>query len=224
MADRYVIVVAGGSGVRMGSDIPKQFMLLGNRPVLMHSINVFFKAGIEKIILVIPVQYIEYWKSLCNEYSFDVPHKIVQGGLFRSESVKNGLDAITENDAIVAVHDGVRPFVSPETIVKGYEIAERDGTAVPYLDITDSLRAIEGTSSMNVERDKYKAVQTPQCFNLSLLKKAYNKLKQPAFSDDASLVEMLDVPITLYKGNRENIKITTPFDLLVAEAILKAKG
>lgn len=222
--DRYVIIVAGGNGVRMGSDIPKQFMLLGTRPLLMYSISAFFKVGIEKIILVLPLQFIEYWKSICKEYSFDIPHKVVQGGLFRSESVKNGLDAIKENEAIVAVHDGVRPFVSQETILKGYEIAEHDGTAVPYVDITDSLRAIEGAGNVTVERDKYKTVQTPQCFKLSLLRKAYNNLNLPAFTDDAALVERLDVPIILYKGNLENIKITEPFDLLVAEAILKVKG
>lgn len=220
MASRYVIIVAGGSGSRMGLQIPKQFAVIGDQPILMHTIQAFHNANIKNIILVIPSSHIEYWNDLCEKFSFTVPHVLVAGGLFRSASVSNGLQAITEEDAIVAVHDGVRPFVSKETILKAFEIAEKDGASVPYLDLTDSLRKIEGTITKPVDRDRFKTVQTPQCFRLWMLKKAYKRQQLPSFSDDATIVEMLDIPIILFKGNQENIKITTPFDLIIAEAII----
>jgi 2-C-methyl-D-erythritol 4-phosphate cytidylyltransferase len=215
-----VIIVAGGSGSRMGLQIPKQFVVLGDKPVLMHTIQAFYNADISNIILVIPSSHKEYWNDLREKYSFEIPHVIVPGGLFRSASVSNGLDAISEEDAVVAVHDGVRPFVSRETITRAFEIAEQDGASVPYLDISDSLRKIEGITNKPVDRDRFKTVQTPQCFRLWMLKKAYKIPQLPSFNDDATLVEMLDVPIKLFKGNQENIKITTPFDLIIAETII----
>lgn len=221
---RYVIIVAGGTGVRMGSSVPKQFMLLGNRPLLMHSIEAFAYAGINNIIVVVPLAFIDYWESLCRKYSFTISHKVVAGGLFRSQSVKNGLDIIEETDAIVAVHDGVRPFVSTETINTAFQLAGENGAAVPYLDLNDSLRMIEGNTSTAVERDRFKAVQTPQCFAISVLRKVYNSQKVRSFTDDAALVEQLNLPVTLFKGNDENIKITTPLDMIIAEAILKSKA
>lgn len=221
---RKVIIVAGGSGARMGSKIPKQFMVLGSKPVLMHTIETFYNAGIKDIIVVIPLPLMEYWKQLCKDYSFSIIHEVVAGGLFRSESVANGLSVIKDKEAMVAVHDGVRPFASAGTIMQAFELAEKEGTAVPYLDITDSLRKMEGISHVVVDRDKYKTLQTPQCFQLWMLKKAYKGLQWPSFTDDAALVESMDIPIHLFKGNPENIKLTTPLDWIVAESILTAKS
>jgi len=221
--NRYVIIVAGGTGARMSSSIPKQFMLLGQKPLLMYSIDAFFKAGINKIIVVIPLPFVDYWNELCQQYSCDIPHKVVTGGLFRTQSVKNGLEAIDDLDALVAIHDGVRPFVSLKTIIQAFNMAQETGTAVPYLDLTDSLRLINGKESKHVERGLYKAIQTPQCFNLSLLRRVYGSAQVPSFTDDAALVEQLSIPVTLFKGNEENIKITTPLDLIIAEAILKTR-
>lgn len=221
--DKYVIIVAGGSGVRMGSAIPKQFMLLNNQPVLMHTILSFFQAGVENIIVVVPIPFIEYWETICNTYSFSVPHKVVGGGLFRSQSVKNGLEVIDETEALVAVHDGVRPFVSSETINQAFDTAQEYGTGVPYLDLRDSLRQIEGNESMHVDRDKFKSVQTPQCYTLAILKRVYNVPRLPSFADDAALVEQFGIPITLFKGSEENIKITTPLDMFFAESLVKSK-
>lgn len=220
---KYVIIVAAGAGVRMGSSVPKQFMPLGGRPTLMHTIDAFAVAGITNIIVVIPMNFIDYWESLCKEYAFSITHRVVIGGLFRSQSVKNGLDAIDENDAIVAVHDGVRPFVSTETINTAFQIAAENGTAVPYLDLNDSLRAIDGNTSHSLERDKFKTVQTPQCYAVSVLRKVYTNPHLHSFTDDAALVEQLNMPITLFKGNEENIKITTPLDMIIADAILNSK-
>jgi 2-C-methyl-D-erythritol 4-phosphate cytidylyltransferase len=220
---KYVIIVAGGAGVRMGSSVPKQFMPLGDRPLLMHTIEAFSAAGISNIIVVIPLNFIEFWESLCQEYTFMITHKVVPGGLFRSQSVKNGLDAIDETDAIVAVHDGVRPFVSLETINTAFQIAAENGTAVPYLDMKESLRALDGNTSHAMEREKFKTVQTPQCFAISVLRKVYASAQLRSFTDDAALVEQLNLPITLFKGNEENIKITTPLDMIIAEAILRTK-
>lgn len=220
---KYVIIVAGGAGVRMGSSVPKQFMPLGDRPLLMHTIEAFFAAGINNIIVVIPLNFIDYWQSLCKKYSFTISHQAVAGGLFRSESVKKGLDAIEESDAIVAVHDGVRPFVSEETISTAFQIAAETGAAVPYLDLNESLRAMDGNTSHAMEREKFKTVQTPQCYAISVLRKVYNSAHLRSFTDDAALVEQLNLPITLFKGNEENIKITTPLDMIIADAILRSK-
>jgi 2-C-methyl-D-erythritol 4-phosphate cytidylyltransferase len=221
--DKYVIIVAGGSGVRMGSAVPKQFMLLDDQPVLMHTILSFFQAGIENIIVVVPIPFIEYWKTICNTYSFNVPHKVVGGGLFRSQSVMNGLTAVEAGEALVAIHDGVRPFVSVEIINQAFDTASEFGTGVPYLDLRDSLRQVEGNESVHVDRDKFKTVQTPQCFTLAILRKIYNSPRLPSFTDDAALAEEMGFNITLFKGSEENIKITTPLDMLVAEAILKSR-
>lgn len=221
--NKYVIIVAGGVGSRMNSLLPKQFMLLGGQPLLMYSIRTFYDSGIKEIIVVIPHSYIELWKSLCREHSFTIPHKVIAGGHFRTQSVKNGLDEIKNPNAVVAIHDGVRPFVSKETIEHSFQLAFETGTAVPYLDITDSLRLIDGNVSKSVERDRYKSIQTPQCFKLSLLKEAYHTSQEHSFADDASLVEQMDVNISLFKGNKENIKITSPLDFIIAEAILKSK-
>lgn len=221
--NRYVIIVAGGGGSRMNSIHPKQFMLLGGKPILMYSINTFYESGVKEIIVVIPHSFLEFWKELCLKHSFEIPHKVVAGGHFRTQSVKNGLDEINDANAVVAIHDGVRPFVSKETIQQAFSLAHKTGTAVPYLDLTDSLRLFDGNVGRSVERDHYKSIQTPQCFELSLLKRAYNSSQVQSFKDDASLVEQMNESISMFKGNMENIKITSPLDFIIAEAILKSK-
>lgn len=218
--DKYTVIVAGGAGVRMGSIIPKQFMLLGDKPMLMHTISAFADCGMKEIIVVIPLPFIDYWKSLCSDYDFKISHNIVAGGLFRSQSVKNGINAINDEEAIVGIHDGVRPLVDSELIRHGFELAEAKGTAVPYIDLVDSIRYMDKDESKRMDRDKYKLVQTPQCFSLSVLKKVYYTDRIRSFTDDAALVEQQGIEINMFKGSEENIKITTPLDMVIAEAIL----
>jgi len=215
--------------VRMGSEIPKQFLTVQGRPLLMLTLENFhtFDASMP-LILVLPEAQQEYWARLCREYVFRVPHTVVSGGETRFHSVQNGLCALSErgfdnNHSLVAVHDGVRPFVSHEVIAACFEAARRDGAALPVIPVVETLRELTGdgspTSSRTVNRDRYRLVQTPQTFRLDLLQEAYAQPYSEAFTDDASVVEALGHPITLVKGNRENIKITTPFDLAVAETL-----
>lgn len=222
--NRYVIIVAGGSGTRMGTDIPKQFLMISGKPLLMYTLEAFtgFTPGI-KIILVLPRVHIPFWNELCNLHGFHIAHEIAEGGETRCDSVKNGLNRITGHDALVAIHDGVRPFVDAPTIEKAFEIAGKFGTAVPTREITDSIRIIENDTNTSFDRKNLRSVQTPQCFSLSLLRKAYSSNAQHRFTDDAGLVGSLGIPIQLFAGNPENIKITSPFDLLVAEAILSKR-
>jgi len=220
---QYALIVAGGSGSRMGTDIPKQFLLLQNKPVLMHTIEAFYNynSNIE-IILVLPDNQKDYWAKLCSEYPFNTQHNIVSGGITRFQSVKNGLNRITDtDDALVAIHDGVRPLVNKITIDNCFRIAQLKGNAIPFIPLNDSIRKVEGLNSIHVNRDDYKAIQTPQAFHLQLIKNAYSQNYQEHFTDDASVLENIGEAINLVDGNRENIKITTPIDLLFAEAILK---
>lgn len=215
-----VIIVAGGQGLRMGGDIPKQFLLLKGVPVLMHTINRFIKYNKDiSLFLVLPQLQIDYWSELCNKYSFSVHHTIVEGGETRFHSVLNGLNAI-KGEGITAVHDGVRPFVSVKTITACYEMAKKHGAAIPVTEPVESLRHISGNESHACLRDEYRLVQTPQVFNTKLLKLCYLQPWSPAFTDDASVVEAAGHHIKLVEGNRENIKITSPFDLLIGEALL----
>ncbi len=218
---RYAIIVAGGYGNRMGAAIPKQFMKLDGRPVLMHSIARFAEVnnGIE-IILVLPKDQAENWKELCREHSFNVATKIVEGGETRYQSVKNGL-ALIEGEGVVAVHDGVRPLVSTKTILNAFRDAEMYGNAVPAIPMTDSIRQIDSSKNVSVDRSRFCIIQTPQAFLVSKLKKAYNKEYKFTFTDDASVVEAIGEKIHLIDGNTDNIKITTPRDLVIAEALLK---
>ena len=213
----------------MGSEIPKQFLTVQGRPLLMLTLENFhsFDASMP-LILVLPEAQQEYWARLCREYVFRVPHTVVSGGETRFHSVRNGLCALSEsgsdkNHSLVAVHDGVRPFVSHEVIAACFEAAERDGAALPVIPVVETLRELVGddssSGSRTVNRDRYRLVQTPQTFRLDLLQEAYAQPYSEAFTDDASVVEALGHPITLVKGNRENIKITTPFDLAVAETL-----
>lgn len=218
-----VVIVAGGKGLRMGTDIPKQFLPIGGKPVLMRTIERFYEYdGSMQVVLVLPVSQQDYWRTLCDEHHFTLPHVIADGGATRFHSVKNGIAKVTGEARLIGVHDGVRPFVSVSTIKACYEEAARSEAVVPVTDVVETLRHLgeQGTSA-TVARSEYKLVQTPQVFSASLLRKAYQQDYVDFFTDDASVVESLGHTVALVEGNRENIKITTPFDILVAEAMVK---
>ncbi len=219
---KYAIIVAGGNGTRANTPVPKQFMKLDGKPVLMHTISKFADAGINiEIILVLSKEHHQYWNELCREYNFNTDVKIAEGGENRFESVKNGL-AMVGDDGIVAVHDAARPLVSTKTIVTAFKAAEMYGNAVPAIPLTDSIRQIDSTKSMAVDRTRYCIIQTPQCFQVGILKKAYSVAEYKIhFTDDASVVEGSGEKIHLVDGNPDNIKITTPRDFILAEALLK---
>lgn len=218
--NRHVIIVAGGKGLRMGGDIPKQFLPVGGKPVLMRTLEAFyaFDPSIH-IILVLPVDQQAYWKELCAACSFTLPHDIADGGETRFHSVKNGL-AYVEEDGWVGVHDGVRPFVSREVIAGCYEAVQTRKAVVPVIGMVETVRHLTETGSETVPRGDYRLVQTPQVFEAQLLKEAYLQEYTDAFTDDASVVEAMGVEVCLVPGNRENIKLTTPFDLKVAEVLV----
>lgn len=217
---KYVLIVAGGKGLRMGGEQPKQFLPLKGRPVLMHTLEQFYRSDVAmEIILVLPYEQQNYWKQLCEEHHFTIKHRVADGGESRFHSVKNGLSLI-ETPSIVGVHDGVRPFVSVDVINRCYELAVTKEAVVPVVDVVDTVRHITNNGSETVDRSAYKLVQTPQVFNADLLLKGYEQAYSSAFTDDASVVEAMGVKVALTPGNRENIKLTTPFDLKVAEALL----
>ena len=221
---KTIIIVAGGKGLRMGNDLPKQFLPIGGKPVLMHTLAVFDAAISDlKIVLVLPELQQNYWKELCLNHQFTTPHILANGGETRFQSVQNGLHKATENNlttSIIGIHDGVRPFVSVDVIRNAYQVAEKEGTAIPVVEIHETLRKLTASESVTVDRSAYRLVQTPQVFRSDILINAYKQTFSEAFTDDASVVEAAGVPILLTLGNRENIKITTPFDLIVAEALL----
>lgn len=218
---KFVIIVAGGKGLRMGGDIPKQFLPIKGKPVLMRTIEAFHAYdNAIKVILVLPVSQQAYWKELCETYGFTLPYRIADGGETRFHSVKNGL-SLVDADGVVAVHDGVRPFVSQEVIDACFTAAQAKQAVIPVIDVVETLRRLDDDTSVTVPRSSYKLVQTPQVFTTALLKRAYSQPYTPAFTDDASVVEALGAEVTLLPGNRENIKLTTPFDLKIAEALLQ---
>jgi len=219
---KIAIIVAGGKGTRMQADIPKQFIEIHGKPVLMHTLEAFHRYDDSiQLILVLPASQLNAWKKLCLKHAFLLPHQIVSGGETRYNSVLNGLAQI-KTPALIAVHDGVRPFVSNGTIKRCFDEAEKHGSAIPVIDIVDSIRQIKKTGSQSVDRSNYKLVQTPQVFDSEILKKAYEQDFSALFTDDASVVEALGLKITLVEGNRENIKITTAFDLVLAETVLSS--
>lgn len=230
MIRRYVLIVAGGKGLRMGGDLPKQFIPLEGKPVLMHTLETFHRWDASaELVLVLPEDHQPYWNMLCQEIGCKVPHRIANGGETRFHSVRNGLEFLSEEienasegdeKAFIAIHDGVRPFVSAQVIGTCFEAAEESGTAIPALPMIDSLRETDGKGSHPVDRSRYFAVQTPQVFRSDLLLKAYKQVFSALFTDDASVVEAMGESIQLVAGNQENIKITTPFDLLIAERLL----
>lgn len=218
----YVIIVAGGKGLRMGSDIPKQFLPIGGKPVLMRTLERFraYSADLQ-IILVLPEAQQDYWRQLCEEYHFDVEYQLANGGQTRFHSVQNGLALVPDDaEGVVGVHDGVRPFPSIEVIKNCYETARTAKAVIPVIPVVETVRHLEKEGSVTVPRDEYKLVQTPQTFDIQLLKAANRQPYNDGFTDDASVVESYGHAITLVEGNRENIKITTPYDLTVAEALL----
>lgn len=219
----YVIIVAGGKGLRMGGDIPKQFLPVGGKPVLIRTIERFraFSASL-RIILVLPKAQQDYWRSLCEEYSFSVPHTVADGGATRFHSVQNGLALIPDDEeGVVGVHDGVRPFVSTEVIARCYDAARTAKAVIPVSPVVETLRYVGGEGAdRNVLRSDFRLVQTPQTFDIQLLKRANRQPYSEAFTDDASVVEGIGATVTMVEGNRENIKITTPFDLKVAEVLV----
>jgi 2-C-methyl-D-erythritol 4-phosphate cytidylyltransferase len=217
----YAVIVAGGSGKRMGAEIPKQFLELAGKPVLMHTIERFklFNEAIE-IITVLPENQLRYWAELQKKYLFTIPHTLVKGGSSRFFSVRNGLKLVNP-PGLVAIHDGVRPFVSIDTIKRCFEVAEKHGNAIPVVCTDDSLRMITDQGSIPVNRMHIKKVQTPQVFKAELIKKAYLQEYSPEFSDDATVLEKTGEMIVLVEGNRENIKITNPEDIIISEALLQ---
>ena len=223
MAD-YIIIVAGGKGLRMGGDIPKQFLPIHGKPVLMRTLERFREySEALRIILVLPKAQQEYWYSLCKEYTFDMDYQIADGGETRFHSVQNGLSLIPDDEqGVVGVHDGVRPFVSTEVIKRCYDTARTEKAVIPVTPVVETLRHINGNGSgTNVLRSEYRLVQTPQTFDIQLLKRANQQPYSEAFTDDASVVEGIGQQVTMVEGNRENIKLTTPFDITIAEALLK---
>jgi 2-C-methyl-D-erythritol 4-phosphate cytidylyltransferase len=218
--DQYVVIVAGGSGKRMGAEIPKQFLELAGRPVLMHTIERFksYNDAIE-IITVLPENQLRHWLELQEKYSFTIPQTLVKGGSHRFFSVRNGLKFVNVT-GLVAIHDGVRPFVSIDTIKRCFETAEKLGNAIPSISSTESLRILTDQGSIPVNRLHVKQIQTPQVFNAELIKKAYLQEYNPEFTDDATVLEKTGEKINLIDGNRENIKITNPEDLLISTALL----
>jgi 2-C-methyl-D-erythritol 4-phosphate cytidylyltransferase len=218
--DLYVVIVAGGSGKRMGMDTPKQFLELSGRPVLMHTIERFreFNNSIE-IITVLPENQLRYWCELQKKYSFDIPNTLVKGGSKRFMSVRNGLGFVN-TPGLVAIHDGVRPLVRVETIKRCFEMAEKYGNAIPVISPADSLRTDNGKGNSPVNRMEVKQVQTPQVFDVEKIKKAYQQDFDPSFTDDATVLEKTGEKIHLVEGNRENIKITNPEDLFIAQTLL----
>ena len=221
---KQVIIVAGGKGLRMGTDIPKQFLLLNGKPVLMYTIEAFYDYDPNiDIIVVLPENQHFFWKDLCETHKFDIKHRIVSGGETRFHSVKNGL-AFIEECSLVAVHDGVRALVSKDVIAKTFDVAERFKIACPAIPVTDSLRRTLGGENRGVDRGTYCLVQTPQVFIAKKLLSAYQQGYSEKFTDDVSVVEAYrgSLPV-LVDGSPENIKITTPFDLVIAETIIKLR-
>lgn len=219
MLKKVAIIVAGGTGTRMGADLPKQFMLLASKPVMMHTLEKFYNSNCE-LIVVLNVDYHDQWKSLCKEHSFEIPHTLIKGGRNRFESVKNGLKSISEN-ALVAIHDAVRPLIDISTINEAFDCANKNGNAVVVVPSKDSLRKVENDNSYSVPRSDYFIVQTPQIFEKNTLDKAYKEEFRNEFTDDASVVEKLGIKIHLVEGKQSNIKITYREDLAIAETLLK---
>ena len=220
---KFAIIVAGGSGSRMNNSIPKQFIEINERPVLMHTFEAFFNFDPKlKFILVLPKDQITLWNLLCEKHRFKTDYKIAFGGETRFDSVKNGLNLISE-DGIVFIHDGVRPLVSAKTLQNCFETAAEKGNALPVIPVSESVRFAGEKGNQPVDRSKYFLVQTPQTFQTKLIQQAYQQAKSTLFTDDATVLESMGETIHLVEGNRENIKITYPEDLVFAEILLMQK-
>jgi 2-C-methyl-D-erythritol 4-phosphate cytidylyltransferase len=218
---KWAVIVAGGSGTRMKSEIPKQFIEIGGRPILMHTLEAFHTAFSSlKLILVLPEIQVPFWRGLCEKHKFEIKHQIVNGGVARFHSVKNGLNAI-HSSGLVAIHDGVRPFISAEIIKNSFKVAGEKGNAVASVALKDSLRKVKADGQNElVNRAEFQLIQTPQTFHIELIKKAFETEYDPSFTDDAMVLEKLGIAINLIEGDYRNIKITTAEDLFTAEAML----
>ena len=219
----YVIIVAGGKGLRMGSDTPKQFLPIAGKPVLMRTLERFRAySSTLQIVLVLPEAQQDYWKQLCKQYDFKVEYQLANGGQTRFHSVQNGLALVPDDaEGVVGVHDGVRPFPNIDVIRNCYDTARSAKAVIPVIPVVETVRQLKSEGSITVPRDQYRLVQTPQTFDIQLLKAANRQPYNDGFTDDASVVESYGHAITLVEGNRENIKITTPYDIIVAEALCK---
>jgi 2-C-methyl-D-erythritol 4-phosphate cytidylyltransferase len=218
--DKHILIVAGGKGIRMKSEVPKQFVELNGKPLLMHTIDAFsLNHQIDQINLVIPNGYMGFWKELCEKHHFHASLNIIEGGPQRYHSVKRGLSMIP-NNALVAIHDAVRPFITKELLSTGFKIAIKKGNAIPAIVIKESIREVSGSLSKAIDRNVFKIVQTPQFFHTSLIKKAYLQPFNEQFTDDATILEASGQQIYLFDGTPSNIKITTPDDLKLAELLI----
>jgi 2-C-methyl-D-erythritol 4-phosphate cytidylyltransferase len=220
----YAIIVAGGKGTRIKSKIPKQFIELNGRPVLLHTLEAFYRySEFVTVILVLPEDDFETWNSIKVKYNFNRPIILQKGGETRFQSVKNGLDKI-EGEGLVAIHDGVRPLVSSDIIGASFRLASVHQTAVAAVRLKESIRMTDQDNTKAVDRSRFRLIQTPQTFDLQLIKKAYQMKEDISLTDDASVAERSGHIISLFEGSYENIKITTSEDLIVAEALMKARG
>jgi 2-C-methyl-D-erythritol 4-phosphate cytidylyltransferase len=220
----YALIVAGGKGTRIKSARPKQFIELNGKPILLHTVEAFCRySGALTIILVLPEDDLETWKAICKRFGFSHPVTIQTGGATRFQSVRNGLDKI-EGDGLVAIHDGVRPLVSEDTIGASFRLAALHGCAVAAVRLKESLRMTDQDNTTAVDRSRYRLIQTPQTFDVKLIKSAYRMQEELTLTDDASVAEKAGHRISLFEGSFENIKITTPEDLVIAEALLKQKS
>lgn len=222
---KYALIVAGGSGTRMGAPIAKQYLPIGGKPVLMHTLEKFHAADpMIDLTLVLPENDFSFWKKLCEDHTFSIPHHLIPGGRSRFQSVKNGLDSISGFDGIVAIHDGVRPFVSREVILESFIQAEEKGSAIAVIPLKDSIRKLtDDGRSVFQERQYFRLVQTPQTFDLSKIKKAFEVQELAQFTDDATVYEHQGWEVNLIAGNLENIKITTPEDMEYADYLIGKK-
>lgn len=223
MRKRSVIIVAGGKGLRAGGDIPKQFQIINNKPLLMHTIETFYHFDNQiKIVIVLPDEFKNYWSELLQEYNFVIAHQVINGGETRFHSVRNGLSIIDE-DHIVAIHDAARPFVPKEVIERCFQESENFNCGIiPVIEEVNSIRIVSGYESKPFDRAQIRIVQTPQVFPAELLKNAYNAPYQESFTDDATVAELDGIQIKLTEGSAMNFKITTSFDIKLAEFISKS--
>ena len=220
----YALIVAGGKGTRIKSKLPKQFLELNGLPILMHAINAFVRySNSVRIILVLPEDDFDIWHSLCEKFNFTVPIILQRGGESRFQSVKNGLDKI-EGDGLVAIHDGVRPLVSEDIIGASFRLAAVHQSAVAAVRLKESIRMTDQDNTKAMDRSRFRLIQTPQTFQVELIKKAYQQKEDVSMTDDASVAERAGHIISLFEGSYENIKITTSEDLIVAEALMKQRS
>lgn len=219
----YVLIVAGGKGTRIKTKLPKQFLELNGKPILLHTLEAFYRYSDRIIVvLVLPEDDFEIWKAICKKFNFNKPVVLQKGGDTRFQSVQNGLNKI-HGPGLVAIHDGVRPLVSEDIIGASFRLAAVHHSAVAAVRLKDSIRMTDQDNTKAVDRSRFRLIQTPQTFDIDLIKQAYQMKEDASLTDDASVAEKSGHVISLFEGSYENIKITTPEDLIVAEALLHSK-